>query len=96
MRCLKPLNPNSKLPKYVSLYLQLGTESMNMRQAMQIMKEQAAEMALKAQRDAEAAAAQRGEADQQLTEANSALQTEREKVSQLQVQQTPGIRCMYG
>lgn len=56
-----------------------------MRQAMTIMKQTAAQMAVKAQEAAERAAADRAAADRQLAEARDALADERTRVSTLQV-----------
>lgn len=55
-----------------------------MRQAMTIMKQTAAQMAVKAQEAAERAAADRAAADRQLAEARDALADERNCVSTLQ------------
>ncbi len=52
---------------------------------MTIMKEQAAEMAVKAQAAASAAAAERAAADGKLAAANDALSMERAKIVALQV-----------
>ncbi len=63
----------------------MGKQNLDMRRAMTIMKEQAAEMALKAQAAATAAAAVRAEADEKLSAANDALANERAKIVALQV-----------
>ena len=64
---------------------QVGRQNLDMRRAMTIMKEQAAEMALKAQAAAAAAAADRKAADEKLAAANDALSMERAKIVALQV-----------
>ena len=64
---------------------QVGRQNLDMRRAMTIMKEQAAEMALKAQAAAAAAAADRRTADEKLSAANDALSMERAKIVALQV-----------
>lgn len=65
--------------------MQVGTESLNMRQAMKIMKEQAAAMAVQAQQQAQEAAAQKAHAEASLTTANADLAKERLKFADLQV-----------
>lgn len=64
---------------------QVGRENLDMRRAMTIMKEQAAEMAVRAQQAAAAAAAERAAADEKLAEAKDALSDERAKIAALQV-----------
>ncbi len=64
---------------------QVGTESLNMRQAMKIMKEQAAAMAVQAQQQAQEAAAQKADAEATLDSANADLAEERTKFADLQV-----------
>ena len=66
--------------------MQVGTESLNMRQAMKIMKEQAAAMAVQAQQQAQEAAAQKADAEANLSSANADLVEERQKFADLQVQ----------
>ena len=64
---------------------QVGVESLNMRQAMKIMKEQAAAMAVRAQQEADGASAERAAADERLASANAALAQERAGIAALQV-----------
>ena len=66
-------------------FMQVGTESLNMRQAMKIMKEQAAAMAVQAQQQAQEAASQKAEAEASLNSANADLAEERTKFADLQV-----------
>ena len=56
-----------------------------MRQAMKIMKEQAAAMAVQAQQQAQEAAVQKSEAEASLASANTDLAEERSKFANLQV-----------
>ena len=70
---------------YMTWPVQVGTESLNMRQAMKIMKEQAAAMAVQAQQQAQEAAAQKADAEASLTTANADLAEERTKFADLQV-----------
>ena len=56
-----------------------------MREAMKQMKEQSAQMALKAHQDAEAAAAEREAADSELTKTLQALEAEQHKVISVEV-----------
>lgn len=56
-----------------------------MRDAMKKMKEQSAQMALKAQQDAQAAAAEREAADSELTKTREALEAEQHKVMSVEV-----------
>ena len=65
--------------------IQVGKESLNMRQAMKIMKEQAAAMAVQAQQQAQEAAVQKSEAEASLASANADLAEERSKFANLQV-----------
>lgn len=63
----------------------MGSEQMNLREAMQVMKQQAEEMAQKAQREAVAAAEARAAADAQLRQAKDELAEEQRRVAELQV-----------
>ncbi len=73
---------------------QVGTQALNMRQAMRDMKEQTAELARSAAAAAAAAAAQRADADAALAEARSALAAERGRVAGLQARGPVGAgRC---
>ena len=56
-----------------------------MREAMKQMKEQSAQMALKAHQDAEAAAAEREAADSELSKTREALEAEQNKVMSVEV-----------
>lgn len=56
-----------------------------MKEAMTKMKQQTAELALTAQRDAEAAAAERKAAESKLAETQQALQAEQNKVKSVEV-----------
>ena len=69
----------------ISGHMQVGMESLNMRQAMKIMKEQAAAMAVQAQQQAQEAAAQKADAEASLDSANADLAQERTKFADLQV-----------
>ena len=64
---------------------QVGTESLNMRQAMKIMKEQAAAMAVQAQQQSQEAAAKKTDAEAALAAANADLAEERKMLVDLQV-----------
>ena len=63
----------------------MGVEQMSMREAMKQMKEQSAQMALKAHQDAEAAAAEREAADSELSKTREALEAEQNKVMSVEV-----------
>ena len=63
----------------------VGTETMNMRQAMALMKEQAGKMVVQAHAAAETAATQRAEADKQYAEVASALEEERTRMASVKV-----------
>lgn len=65
--------------------LQMGVEQMSMREAMKQMKEQSAQMAVKAHQDAEAAAAERQAADSELTKTREALEAEQNNVMSVEV-----------
>ena len=65
--------------------LQMGAEQMTMKEAMKKMKEQTAQMALKAQQDAEAAAAEREAAESELGLTRQALEAEQNKVKSVEV-----------
>ena len=65
--------------------LQMGAEQMSMKEAMKKMKEQTAQMALKAQQDAEAAAAERQAAESELGLTREALEAEQNKVKSVEV-----------
>lgn len=56
-----------------------------MKEAMKEMREQSAQMALKAHHDAEAAAAEREAADSELTKTREALEAEQHKVTSVEV-----------
>ena len=56
-----------------------------MREAMKQMKEQSAQMAVKAHQDAEAAAAERQAADSELTKTREALEAEQNNVMSVEV-----------
>ncbi len=58
---------------------------MTMKEAMKKMKEQTAQMALKAQQDAEAAAAERQAAESELGLTRQALEAEQNKVKSVEV-----------
>ena len=72
-------------PLHVEFPMQVGTESLNMRQAMKIMKEQAAAMAVQAQQQAQEAAAQKADAEASLNSVNADLVDERKNFADLQV-----------
>jgi len=72
-------------PSNVDRPMQVGTESLNMRQAMKIMKEQAAAMAVQAQQQAQEAAAQKADAEASLNSANGDLADECKNFADLQV-----------
>lgn len=63
----------------------VGTETMNMRQAMAVMKEQAGKMVVEAHEAAETAASQREEADKRYAEVTAELEEERTNVASLKV-----------
>ena len=62
-----------------------------MKESMTKLKEQTAQMALKAQKDAEAAATAREAADKELTETRAALEAERNKVKSVEVSHCPSL-----
>ena len=66
-------------------FWQMGAEQMTMKEAMKKMKEQTAQMALKAQQDAEAAAAEREAAESELGLTRQALEAEQNKVKSVEV-----------
>jgi len=72
-------------PLHGEFPMQVGTESLNMRQAMKIMKEQAAAMAVQAQQQAQEAAAQKADAEASLNSVNADLVDERKNLADLQV-----------
>ena len=72
----------------------MGQEQMGMKEAMKKMKEQTAEMALNAQRDAEAAAAEREAAEAQLAETQAAVEAEQNNVKSVEVQ-CPTLYSVY-
>lgn len=63
----------------------MGAEQMTMKEAMKKMKEQTAQMALKAHQDAEAAAAERQAAETELGLTREALEAEQNKVKSVEV-----------
>jgi len=63
----------------------MGAEQMTMKEAMKKMKEQTAQMALKAHQDAEAAAAERQAAESELGLTREALEVEQNKVKSVEV-----------
>ena len=67
------------------MVLQMGADQMTMTEAMKKMKEQTAQMALKAQQDAKAAAAERKAADSELSQTRQALEAEQNKVKSVEV-----------
>ena len=69
----------------MAIVLQMGQQQMGMKEAMKKMREQTAEMALNAQRDAEAAAAEREAAEAQLAETQAAVEAEQNNVKSVEV-----------
>ena len=65
--------------------MQMGVEQMSMKEAMKQMKEQTAQMVLKAHQEAQAAAAEREVADTELTKTRGALEAEQNKVKSVEV-----------
>lgn len=63
----------------------MGQEQMSMKEAMTKMKEQTAQMALSAQREAVAAAAEREAAEARLAETQLALEAEQNNVKSVEV-----------
>ena len=70
---------------FLYFFWQMGAEQMTMKEAMKKMKEQTAQMALKAQQDAEAAAAEREAAESELGLTRQALEAEQNKVKSVEV-----------
>ncbi|GAB4814430.1 hypothetical protein N2152v2_001476 [Parachlorella kessleri] len=62
----------------------VGKETMSLREALRLMKQQAAEMAVKAQQQAEEAAWQRAEADSRFGAVHEELQQERDRIAQIE------------
>ncbi len=70
---------------FLDFLWQMGAEQMTMKEAMKKMKEQTAQMALNAQQDAEAAAAEREAAESELGLTRQALEAEQNKVKSVEV-----------
>jgi len=73
------------LTMFLDFLWQMGAEQMTMKEAMKKMKEQTAQMALNAQQDAEAAAAEREAAESELGLTRQALEAEQNKVKSVEV-----------
>jgi hypothetical protein len=75
---------NDMTAQQASQLAAVGTETMNMRQAMAVMKEQAGAMAVRAQAAAEEAAAKRAAAEAELADTRASLEDERARLTNLQ------------
>lgn len=83
---LIPCNtPTLQVEEQGSSLARVGTESMNMREAMKVMKEQAGQMAVAAEKQRKIAAEERAEADSELASVAAALEAERQRVANLEV-----------
>lgn len=83
--CTQTQVNDERKSEFLTMRLQMGAEQMTMKEAMKKMKEQTAQMALKAQQDAEAAAAERQAAESELGLTREALEAEQNKVKSVEV-----------
>lgn len=81
---LNPPHTCLPLPSLLSC-LQLGAETMTLKDALKVMKQQAADMAIRSQRAAEEAAWERAEADARYAGVTAELEAERSRITTLEV-----------